>query len=683
MNTFIQDPTAAVDWAGYSLTAPGEIQPYGCLLCFTRDFKHLLVASSNCPDLLGLNIHEALVEPSRSLRNVGLEQLLEALSRWGCETQRLVQEMNWNCSGDVRPFQITAWAIDDRVVVECEPLPLLSQPRVLAQTNTWLRELAAAEDSASLFKLLSQGVRELTGFDRVLVFEMQEEGCATVAAEHMAAGVTSVLGNWVPSYEFPPRIREAFEQNPTRLIADAGAASVALVTSGHPLSQMPLDLGHGNLRAIAPVHRRSLIRRGVRAGLYLTITDTQGLRGLVVCHAKDATPVSPLIRDACSTLAQMASQRLAFIELRAHTRFERRLLESRTLTGDRLSGIKEPEQIVESHGAQWLDLLGSTGVALVADRQATVVGAAPAAEALFAVRRQLIARHHRDEAWFTDRLQQSVLADIEGLVPFGGLLAARLPSTSPPGWLLFFREETPRQLHWVSDPLDSKSSYSALALSDLSSLPTPAVVSVDGGTSPWLPAEIKAAADLAEDLAVALNARRISGLADQLEEQRSRFAALARVDGLTAIWNRYYTDEVIEKEIAAAVRYGRPCSVILFDVDHFKLFNDRWGHAVGDKVLKAIADTVGLTVRDSDHLGRWGGEEFLIIAGNSTFQDAFLLAERVRLSVAGVQLDNLDPVTVSLGVAEWAPDDDRRTLVAKADSALYRAKAAGRNCVAA
>lgn len=162
----------------------------------------------------------------------------------------------------------------------------------------------------------------------------------------------------------------------------------------------------------------------------------------------------------------------------------------------------------------------------------------------------------------------------------------------------------------------------------------------------------------------------------------------ARTDALTGLANRRALDEAASQHVKRAARSGRPLSVILCDIDHFKIINDRHGHDVGDKVIRAVAAQLRDAVRDTDALGRWGGEEFLIILPDTDGAEARILAERIRAAIeaAAQPLPNDAHVTISLGVssvgiAALAQDNPWAKLVKSADDAMYRAKAAGRNRV--
>ncbi|MHB8623314.1 MAG: GGDEF domain-containing protein [Sulfuricaulis sp.] len=158
-------------------------------------------------------------------------------------------------------------------------------------------------------------------------------------------------------------------------------------------------------------------------------------------------------------------------------------------------------------------------------------------------------------------------------------------------------------------------------------------------------------------------------------------------DPLTGIYNRRYLDRRLPDEVARAQRYGAPLSVLLADIDHFKRVNDIHGHQVGDVVLSNLGKLVVNTVRNTDIVVRYGGEEILIITPNTSAATATRLAERLRQkveeSVLAPDADKLLHVTVSIGVAFYGRDiGDASTLIKSVDAALYRAKHEGRNCVA-
>ncbi|MCW2966922.1 MAG: diguanylate cyclase [Solirubrobacteraceae bacterium] len=171
------------------------------------------------------------------------------------------------------------------------------------------------------------------------------------------------------------------------------------------------------------------------------------------------------------------------------------------------------------------------------------------------------------------------------------------------------------------------------------------------------------------------------------EELRSRAEALERLafsDGLTEIPNRRFLDRQLGALISGARRHGRPLAVAMVDIDRFKAVNDAHGHAVGDIVIAEVARRLGARLRTEDHLGRFGGEEFLVLLPDATQDAAAAVAEDLRQEVTSAPIATgvgpLD-VTVSIGWAVWDDAEPAHALVARADAAMYRAKGDGRNCV--
>jgi diguanylate cyclase (GGDEF)-like protein/PAS domain S-box-containing protein len=167
-------------------------------------------------------------------------------------------------------------------------------------------------------------------------------------------------------------------------------------------------------------------------------------------------------------------------------------------------------------------------------------------------------------------------------------------------------------------------------------------------------------------------------------EQRAREATLlASTDELTGIANRRAFMSQLDREIAGAAEFGWPLAVAMFDVDHFKLVNDRYGHAVGDRVLQLIAARAASVVRGGDLVGRLGGEEFGILMPGAALDEAAHVAERLREAMETVaELDeSLPGVTISIGIAARESQRSAKELLAAADVALYAAKGEGRNRV--
>jgi polar amino acid transport system substrate-binding protein len=168
----------------------------------------------------------------------------------------------------------------------------------------------------------------------------------------------------------------------------------------------------------------------------------------------------------------------------------------------------------------------------------------------------------------------------------------------------------------------------------------------------------------------------------EVEKANLKLENLVRTDVLTGIFNRLKIDEDLNRELTRYERSKELFSIIILDIDHFKLVNDKYGHLTGDEVLKWIAATISQHIRGNDVFGRWGGEEFLIVCPSTSLEGAFTLAENLRLAIMNSTKNKLPHQTASFGVAAIKDGDSIDDLVNRADSALYHAKGAGRNRVA-
>lgn len=158
---------------------------------------------------------------------------------------------------------------------------------------------------------------------------------------------------------------------------------------------------------------------------------------------------------------------------------------------------------------------------------------------------------------------------------------------------------------------------------------------------------------------------------------------LAITDSLTELYNRRFFNQRIVHEVERAKRFHVPLSLVMIDVDNFKRLNDTHGHLTGDSVLRVLADVLKAEIRQIDIAARFGGEEFILLLPETIKSGAAVLAERIRVSVAEHDFGHIGTVTVSAGVAQQpdAEDATSELLINLADSALYKAKMAGRNCI--
>jgi diguanylate cyclase len=174
---------------------------------------------------------------------------------------------------------------------------------------------------------------------------------------------------------------------------------------------------------------------------------------------------------------------------------------------------------------------------------------------------------------------------------------------------------------------------------------------------------------------------------NRLNDDLAQIRTESLTDPLTALGNRKQFDEQLDITLAEASERNEPLSLMMVDIDHFKAFNDTWGHLTGDQVLRLVASSMKQNVKGRDIAVRYGGEEFAIILPNTVLRSAVTVAEHIRRAVMAKELmkrstgQNLGRVTISVGVATWHRGDTAQSLIARADACLYAAKNSGRNRV--
>ena len=182
---------------------------------------------------------------------------------------------------------------------------------------------------------------------------------------------------------------------------------------------------------------------------------------------------------------------------------------------------------------------------------------------------------------------------------------------------------------------------------------------------------------------LSLSKTEISNLQQSLEAIRAE----SLTDPLTGLGNRKYFDRSIDMAVANALASGEPLSLLMFDIDHFKSFNDSYGHLTGDQVLRLVGMSLKQTIKGQDITARYGGEEFAVVLPNTALRQALTVADHIRRAVMARELKKkstgeiLGRVTISVGVSMLKPGDDTDSLIERADGCLYAAKRNGRNRV--
>lgn len=671
--TSLDDPEltdALTGCAAEPVHIPGAIQPSGCLISLDADLGEIRQVSANLEEMLGVAPGQALEMPPERLLGKELhariaQELKQQCLMAGGMTARLGEEE--------RHFHVTPYRSGRRVVIELEPLSKQDEYVLAGALHRWLDSAAEASSTDDLLVRLVHAVRHLSGFDRVMIYHFDERWNGSVIAESRSEGIGSFLGHHFPASDIPSQVRRLYDVNRERSIPDAASRPVPLVPDSDPVDPTPLDMTLGILRAVSPIHQKYLANMGVASALSVAMHDESGrLSRLLSCHAL-TTPhrLSPGVRQTIHNMVMVTLPHLTLLRQRAETDLLQKVQLGRELLHGEHQQWVDPEFIISQRGDEWLALLRGDGIVLSHQDRLGKRGSVPDPADLMSIIAWLDDQPGDPRPWSSHCLKKTPLAAWRG--DSCGLLAVPLPlDTEQPCWLLLFRNEQIEILRWAGLPekriewqgerkvLSPRHSFAVWqeAVHDHSRL--------------WSREERRATEDLAENLAVLIANHEIHLLNTHLER-------LASQDSLTGALNRRRIGQAIETEIAAVGRYHRDCALILFDVDHFKAINDEYGHEAGDRVLVKLASVVEANLRETDRLGRWGGEEFIVLSTGTTRSGARKMAERLRLSIAETPFEEVGTVTVSIGIASCRPGDTAHTLIDRADQAMYHAKRGGRN----
>lgn len=517
----------------------GSVQPHGVLLLLRDDTLAVMQASENCHALLGLHPSDLLEQPLARLGGDLAAQLDALLPTLAAEPVPLLCSLH---SGAVaQRMEATAHrAPGGGVVLELEPLDDAAQTDAMQSlaldAATLQQRLAAAVQrytsaatTAVLADSVVQTVRDLTGYDRVMVYRFDNDGHGKIVAEARDPRLESLLGHHYPATDIPQRARELYLKNRVRMLVDVNYEPQPLVPLMRPDTGEPLDMSMCNLRSMSPLHLQYLRNMGVTGTLVASLVREGKLWGLIACHHYEPRHLRLALRSAVDLLAEVASTRIAAIENYAHTqvallvrRLEQRLIEATSTEGDwRLALFRNPRTLLQP--------LEATGAALFQGDEIMTTGEVPSTPEL------------RSLCQWVDAEQAKPLADIPficsavgkshprlaSLTPTAsGVMAVKL-STSRPDYLMWFRKEQLLTVTWAGDPYKPIIGNDPLQLSPRRSFEAWSEI-VRGTALPWTHGEVmmgRAIGVALVDIIVQVNAVRLLIAEHQLVHIRATVGA--------------------------------------------------------------------------------------------------------------------------------------------------------------
>jgi two-component system, chemotaxis family, sensor kinase Cph1 len=511
----------------------GSIQPHGLLLVVREAQWRIGQASTNVDRLLGMPASDLL---GQRLAELGgdLDVQVRPLA-----AASLDEPVPLRCRLPVKGVDVifdgsVHRASPGLLVIELEPVEALpgSVPAPEVDGDDLTERLGAAVQrfsGASTIGTLADGVvkcfRELTGYDRVMVYKFDPDGHGKIIAEARDARLDSLLGHHYPSTDIPQRARELYIRNRVRLLVDVNYVAAPLLPRLVPEINAELDMSMCQLRSMSPLHLQYLRNMGVTATLVVSLVREGKLWGLVACHHYSPRNLRFAVRAAADLLAEVVATRIAAIENYAYAqvaiqvrRLEQRLIEATSTEGDwRLALFRNPRTLQQP--------LDATGAALFHDGEVLSTGEAPSTPQLRALL-QWIESQSFDTLFSCSAVEQAN-PELAALTPTAsGVIAVKLSATRP-DYLMWFRKEQLLSVTWAGDPAKPMVANDPLELSPRRSFAAWSEI-VRGTALPWTGGELALARAIGAsliDIIVQVNAVRLLIAEHQLAQVRATVAS--------------------------------------------------------------------------------------------------------------------------------------------------------------
>jgi PAS domain S-box-containing protein len=310
---------------------------------------------------------------------------------------------------------------------------------------------------AAFTRQLADRVRDVTGYDRVMVYRFGPGGAGEVVAESRAGDVSDAYeGLWYPASDIPPQARALYLRKRVRLLGDVDAQPVPLVPAINPATGRPTDLGHATLRAFSPVHLQYLRNMGVRATLVLSVVKDDRLWGLIACHHRTPRWVAPEVLDTCDLLAELLGVQVALVENVDRAHASARVRQAATQLRRAVAEARDWPEALVAGGVTLLDVVDAVGAAVVRGDDVWTVGATPPPDDVRAVARWLATQAPADAGDADRVVAEDALGRREprfaGLSErASGLLAAEI-ARAEGAYVLWFRPEWVHTVAWAGAP---------------------------------------------------------------------------------------------------------------------------------------------------------------------------------------------------------------------------------------
>ena len=482
---------------------PNYIQPQGFLLALSDPDLRIILASENASEILGISVTDLLDHPLDDFIMSDRGDLSVVIRACLDQSFEHINPLNLsivNADGIGCPFNgVVHRAPSGEIILELEPVKADSKRdffQFYRHIKATLAKMQTAQNLTALCELVVQEMRELTGFDRVMIYRFHEGGDGSVIAESKQEHLESFLGMHYPDSDIPKQAKHLYTLNWLRVIPDVNYQPIGLVTT-EETSSHPLDMSYCSLRAVSPVHIEYLKNMGVASSMSVSLIQQQKLWGLISCHHLTPKLIPYEIRTVCEFFGQLMSTELFTKENSEYLDYK---LHLKTIQGqfvERLTNVTIStfvEEIISDHEAL-LDLVGAVGSAVCDGDDIILIGQTPNQAAI----KTLLPWLHnlfKQDIFVTDSLSSLYPIAEEYKDVASGLLAMAI-SEAQSQYILWFRPEILQTVIWAGNPdkpnqIESDGSLTIFPRKSFEAWQQ----TVSGKSNYWLPCEVEVVIEL-------------------------------------------------------------------------------------------------------------------------------------------------------------------------------------------
>jgi light-regulated signal transduction histidine kinase (bacteriophytochrome) len=475
---------------------PGAVQPHGVLLAFDLAEGRIAHVSRSAEGILGTRVEQLLGSQIDSLFPKSDISVRAQLLEKNVVDSRPVYLSTVAASGG--SFDAIAHRIGPVGFLELEPArkPELSAPELYRMVQQAFAQIQRATSLVEMAATCAQQIRQISGFDRVMVYRFDQDWNGQVIAEERQDDLEPFLGLHYPASDIPRQARELYTRNWLRFIADRDYVPSPIISAAD--APQPLDLSHAVLRSVSPIHLQYLRNMGVRASMSISLLRDGKLWGLVACHHYQSSRFVPYdVRTASELLGQFMSVQLAAVEERELSGARAAATQAREQVLANIEKFEDLSRALVEARPNMLDIIEADGAAVVSDGRVDRIGQTPGEDEIRSLT-AWFANHAQREVFATDHLQSMFGSALLGSVA-AGVLALSL-SGARSYTLIWFRTERLRTVDWAGDP--SKSIQKGDGVGRLSPRGSFALWKqiVKGRSAPWTAAELDAAHQIHDGL---------------------------------------------------------------------------------------------------------------------------------------------------------------------------------------